>query len=102
MKHRNRLLYEFVDGFVGTALDVLFNQLRKFWPKTNSHKDILVYAARGIPKLNSGRATQAIVIARTLGPPAVGLVRRNFMSPRIPSGKRPWNPTLGPRACAVS
>src|ERR1039458_6689599 len=48
MEHRNGLLHEFVDGFVGTALDVLFNQLLKFGPKAYFHGGILTHAAVSI------------------------------------------------------
>src|SRR6266849_362405 len=46
MEHRNRLLHEFVDAFVGTALDVLFNQLLDLGPKADFHADILTYATQ--------------------------------------------------------
>src|SRR5208282_734929 len=48
MEHRDGLLHEFVDGFVGTALDVLFNQLFKFGPKAYFHGGILTHAAVSI------------------------------------------------------
>src|ERR1035441_8302019 len=48
MEHRNRLLHEFVDGFVRSALDVLFNQLLKFGPKAYFHGGILTHAAVSI------------------------------------------------------
>src|SRR5208282_413241 len=48
MEHRNGLLHEFVDSFVGTALDVLFNQLFKFGPKAYFHGGILTHAAVSI------------------------------------------------------
>jgi hypothetical protein len=32
MEHGNGVLHEFIDAFVGTALDVLFDQLREFGP----------------------------------------------------------------------
>src|SRR5208282_2879576 len=38
MEHRNGLLHKFVDGFVGTALDVLFDQLLKLGTKANFHE----------------------------------------------------------------
>ena len=45
VEHGNRLLYKFVDGFVGAALDVLFNQLLEFGPKADFHGGILAHAA---------------------------------------------------------
>ena len=43
MEHGNGLLHEFVDTFVGAALDVLFDQFLKFRPKADFHGSILTY-----------------------------------------------------------
>src|ERR1017187_197614 len=48
MEDRNRLLPAIAHGFVGTALDVLFNQLLKFGPKAYFHGGILTHAAVSI------------------------------------------------------
>jgi hypothetical protein len=45
MKHRNGLLHEFVDGFVGTALDVPLDQLLEFGAKADFPWGILTLAA---------------------------------------------------------
>ena len=44
MKHGDRLLNKFIDGFVGAALNILFDQFLKFRPKANFHVDILTQA----------------------------------------------------------
>jgi hypothetical protein len=49
MERGNGVLYEFVDGFVGAALDILLNRFLKFWPKANFHGGIVVHAAVSTP-----------------------------------------------------
>jgi hypothetical protein len=44
VEHRNRALHEFIDGFVGAALDILLNQVGKLGPKVNFDEGILLHA----------------------------------------------------------